>query len=99
MPGYDGTGPMGQGAMTGGGFGACATGVAAGRKFLGFGRGRGGGRGLGAVRGFAFKRRVLPADPYMPEPKEELSMLKQEAEYMKRDLSDVEARINELEKN
>jgi hypothetical protein len=92
MPGYDGTGPIGQGAMTGRGFGSCATGVVAGRRFLGFGRGRGAGRALG------FRRRVSAVDSYISEPKEELSTLKQEAEYIKRDLNNVETRIKELEK-
>ena len=46
MPGYDGTGPNGQGSLTGRGMGPCGAG--AGR---GFGRGMGRGRGFG--RGFA----------------------------------------------
>ena len=49
MPGMDGTGPMGQGPMTGGRRGWCATGaVGAGRGFgpgAAMGRGRGGGYG------------------------------------------------------
>ncbi|MBF7096985.1 DUF5320 domain-containing protein [Alkalibacter mobilis] len=52
MPRRDGTGPMGQGAMTGRGMGAC-TGVNSG--FYGAGRGFGGrgmGLGLGCKRGF-----------------------------------------------
>ncbi len=65
MPGFDGTGPMGRGPMTGGGFGYCATSAApAGNNVLrgagrggrpwGGGRGRcfGGGRG-GGRRGLA----------------------------------------------
>ncbi len=51
MPGMNGTGPMGQGPMTGGGFGKCGTGTASGNNpLLGIGRGgapRGCGRGLG----------------------------------------------------
>jgi hypothetical protein len=52
MPGFDGTGPRGQGSMTGGGFGPCNT------KGLVYGRGRGGvgygcGRGMGRGRGYA----------------------------------------------
>lgn len=66
MPGRDGTGPMGQGTMTGRGLGYC-TGVNAGlygarmgrgiglgmsrRMGLGFGRGLGIGRGLGLAYG------------------------------------------------
>ncbi|MDD5254505.1 MAG: DUF5320 domain-containing protein [Candidatus Omnitrophica bacterium] len=47
MPGFDGTGPMGQGPMTGGGRGYCAMPISAEgagfatRGFCGRGRGRG----------------------------------------------------------
>ncbi|MGD9605280.1 MAG: DUF5320 domain-containing protein [Bacilli bacterium] len=44
MPRRDGTGPMGQGSMTGRGLGNC-TGVN--RPFMGSGYGRGNGRGYG----------------------------------------------------
>lgn len=58
MPGFDGTGPLGQGPRTGGGFGRCnsedfqPTGRAMGRGFRGGcrggrGMGRGAGRGIG----------------------------------------------------
>jgi len=56
MPGFDGTGPMGAGPMTGGARGFCnpagAGYVHGGRFGYGFGYGRGMGRGLGARRGF-----------------------------------------------
>ena len=49
MPGFDGTGPMGQGPMTGGGRGYCAMPVRGAGPYGGGrgygGRGRGGGRG------------------------------------------------------
>ena len=61
MPGLDGTGPMGAGPMTGGGWGRCnpsgrsyaTSGFGGGRGFRGgfgpgFGRGRGYGRGFGS---------------------------------------------------
>ena len=54
MPGFDGTGPMGQGALTGRQMGNCAgarTGFGVGRG-LGRGLGRGAGR-AGYGRGFA----------------------------------------------
>lgn len=51
MPGRDGTGPTGQGAMTGGGFGPCGSGRGASRGFFGRGSGRGMGMG-GGGRGF-----------------------------------------------
>lgn len=46
MPKRDGTGPMGQGSMTGRGLGIC-TGANAGGYGIGLGRGRGFGIGLG----------------------------------------------------
>ena len=48
MPGFNGTGPMGQGPMTGGGFGPCGRGlgIRRGRRF-GMGRGAGFRRGRG----------------------------------------------------
>jgi hypothetical protein len=49
MPGFDRTGPMGNGPMTGGGFGRCGGG---GRVGFGRGAGRGYGRGRGACRRF-----------------------------------------------
>ncbi len=63
MPGFDGTGPGGQGPLTGGGFGNCGYGVeksvprSGGR--LGRGRGgspRGGGRGFGYGGGRSYSR-------------------------------------------
>ena len=48
MPRFDGTGPAGQGPMTGGGRGNCSAG-----RGTGFGRGmRCGGRGMGRGAGF-----------------------------------------------
>ncbi len=58
MPFLDGTGPWGQGPMTGRGMGYCAGyvrpgyGAAAGRGLVGRGRGFGGGRGWGMGLGF-----------------------------------------------
>lgn len=55
MPGRDGTGPMGRGAMSGRGFGFC-NGVNAGGYGAGFGQGRVRGFGLGA--GFGCRRGI-----------------------------------------
>ena len=78
MPGFDGTGPMGFGPRTGGGFGFCAPGAGAypaytnvvygvGRGGIPYGGGRGlaygGGRGRG--RGF-WRRGFVPVAPVAP---------------------------------
>ena len=63
MPGQDGTGPAGQGALTGRGLGPCGGGM---RR----GCGRGFGRGFGFRRGFATQvtltkdeeKKILEAD-------------------------------------
>ena len=58
MPGFDGTGPLGQGAMTGRGMGNCNPAwntYQAGSVYgYGRGRGRGLGRGCGPGRGMGF---------------------------------------------
>ncbi|MDD5456266.1 MAG: DUF5320 domain-containing protein [Candidatus Margulisbacteria bacterium] len=54
MPRRDGTGPMGQGPMTGRGMGACAPNTGSIRNFFGFGRGRG--AGMGHSRGMGLGR-------------------------------------------
>ena len=61
MPGGDGTGPMREGPMTGGGFGPCdrnsgARGSGYGVRCGGFGRGGGLGREFGRGRGFRNRR-------------------------------------------
>ena len=59
MPGGDGTGPLGQGPMTG-------------RR--GGGRGRGMGRGMGRGRGMGINRGVIPSPPtYINSPNAELT--------------------------
>jgi len=59
MPGYDRTGPWGQGPRTGGGFGVCGAPAREAEtdvRNYSWGFGRGGGRGLqrGSRRGFCF---------------------------------------------
>lgn len=57
MPGGDGTGPMRQGPMTGGGFGPCGDGAGQRGAGGGYGRGAGGfGRGFGRGQGFRNRR-------------------------------------------
>jgi len=57
MPAKDGTGPMGEGAMTGRGMGNCQTNNSQPRNFFGFGRRFSQGRGAGPGRGFG---RMMP---------------------------------------
>ena len=111
MPGYDGTGPMGAGPMTGWGRGYCNP---AGRTHgpaygwspgygRGYGRGRGFGRGFGWRRGPGFAmgwHTPYPAagSQGAMNPADELEVLREEAEAMKRDLEAVNHRIVEIEK-
>ena len=124
MPGFDGTGPMGAGSMTGGARGYCNPAGAGyapayGRGF-GYGPGFGRGRGLGAGFGAGFGRGrgygrcfgwrdpypargagyvpVSGGAPYQMDPSEEMGMLKNEAESMKRGLDEINRRIEELKK-
>lgn len=108
MPGLDRTGPMGAGSMTGGGRGLCGPGgysrPSSPRGFhmggnRGFGRGMGRGRGLG--RGLGYGRRFgSPSSGFFPnlKPLEELEMLKNEAEIIKKELDAIGQRIVDLEK-
>lgn len=107
MPGRDGTGPMGLGSRTGRGAGYCAGYGVSGYANSGFGRGRGGGRGFRnryyatGVPGWQVSDYRPGAYGYYPEPtaEQEKQYLKNEAESLKRELSNVEARIGTLEQN
>jgi hypothetical protein len=109
MPGFDGSGPLGEGPMTGGGFGYCGSGrrpryALRGRPVYGrFGAGRGPGFG----RGRWFGRGAGPGywsswrsygQPLVLDPKAELAELQQEANDLRAYLKELEARIAELEK-
>jgi hypothetical protein len=110
MPGFDGTGPMGLGPMSGGRRGLCNPANAGyGRGFggtFGFGRGMGLGRGfrggIGRGIGRAFAWRFGNQPPYYPayepNPEEELNMLKAEANSLKNSLGMINRRIAEMEK-
>ena len=114
MPGLNGTGPLGVGPMTGGGFGFCphwidprygfypVYGVGRGGFPWGGGRGRtwGGGRGRYWRRAFTFYGPpYYPGVPYAePSPEDELSFLKNQAVTLEKELTDIRDRIQDLEK-
>lgn len=92
MPGFDGTGPMGMGPMTGGGRGFCSPwGVRA--------YGIPGRRGYGYPYNVAgqFVTGVMPYAPQVSR-EQEFDSLKQQAESMRAELKEIEARIKELAK-
>lgn len=103
MPGFDRSGPMGTGAMTGGGRGFCASPDRANTGVYGqaYGRGRGCGRGRfsagGFGRGFAGQGRAM-AGPMRPlSPPDELEYLTREAQNLESNLQTVNNRINDLQ--
>jgi hypothetical protein len=108
MPRLDRTGPVGAGSMTGGGRGLCGAGGLArpsapgGFRMggaRGFGRGMARGRRLG--RGLGYGRRFSsPSSGFFPnlEPLEELEMLKNDTEILKKELDAIGKRIVDLEK-
>ncbi len=93
MPGFDRTGPLGRGAMTGKRMGYCAnaadeTGVFRGRGFgAGYGRGRGFGRGFGYGRGF-YNQGIADVS--------EKTILENEVNTLKDQLVFLEKRLSEL---
>ena len=105
MPGYDRTGPMGAGPMTGGGGGRCGARSAAGDAEFGFGRGsgRGGGRRCGGGRGRGFRGRGLGLGPRAWDAGRALdiqpdrSALQAQARSLRDSLQAVERRLEELE--
>ena len=101
MPGFDRTGPMGDGPMTGGARGRCNPAAASnvspayGERYQ-FGPGRGFGRGYGV--NFQWQPSAVGQWPAVA-PADEVAALKAEADYLRRSMDAVNARITELEKN
>lgn len=107
MPGFDGTGPMGMGAMTGGARGFCnpyyqSSGPAGFRP----GQGRGGGRGYrhmywatglpGWRRPYAAGFQAIPpAAPFTGS--QEIDFLKNQAQALKTELDAINARLQDIE--
>ncbi len=107
MPGLDGTGPMGQGAMTGRGMGNCQGNSNMQRLGVGYGKGVGCGRGNGMGcsygvsntrkmsygKGFGF-RANLQNSKIAPLQQDELSLLKSQANMLENTLNNVKSRIS-----
>jgi hypothetical protein len=105
MPGFDRTGPMGMGPMTGGRRGLCNPATAASARaftggygyFGGLGLRRGFRGGFGRGRGYGWYPPV--AGPvYAVDTVGELEALRNEADYLKSSLDSVNRRIGELAK-
>ncbi len=105
MPWRDGTGPRGQGRLTGRGFGPCGgmgfgsggwgKGFWVGNR-MGFGFGRGLGRGFGW--GFATYAPPYPTNVPQLTKKDELAELKEYAKNLEAELSEIKKRIVDLGK-
>jgi len=99
MPGFDGTGPRGMGPMTGGGRGFCAVPLPAARSAY---MGRGAYPSYGVPRGTPYYGAgpatpgTVPFTPQMIR-EQELDFLKNQAQAMRGQLEQIEARVNELE--
>ena len=113
MPGFDRTGPMGAGPMTGGTRGRCNPATAGNIPAYAEGYGYGGGLGLrrgfrgghspGMGRGRGFSRGYgwyppVAGPAYSMEAADEMDMLKADADYMKKSLDAINKRIDELSK-
>ncbi len=113
MPGYDQTGPMGGGPMSGGARGRCNPAPAGLSPVFagpyGYGRGLGlrrgfrGGFGPGRGRGRGYGRGYEGYPPvagpaYSMDAADEMDMLKADADYMKKSLDAINKRIDELSK-
>ena len=95
MSGRNGTGPMGQGAMSGRGLGYC-TGVNAGGVFgAGMGRSFGCGMGCGKGLGYGFKRGF--GEPYVGQFSglTQKDMLTEQRELLKRRLDAINKQLDD----
>ncbi len=105
MPNGNGTGPNGLGQMTGRGLGFCADNSVSGSANsvggrgmgMGRGQGRGVGRGCGFGRGFGRQGAVMtPSMPTITD-EQQLQNLKQQAELIQNNLSQISEQIEKLE--
>ena len=101
MPGRDGNGPMGRGALTGRGMGFCV--VPARNEVMqpGMGRGRGcgNGRGMGRGMGRGFGRGFGAADSVSMDPAIEREALAYQQEMLARQMDAIKRRMETLAGN
>lgn len=93
MAGFDGTGPMGNGPMTGRRRGLCNSSATGNEWTPGSGRRCGVGAGRGFRRGGGFFSPNIA-----PKPVDELAALRRQADFMKDSLETIHRKIAELEK-
>ena len=94
MPGGDGTGPAGQGPMTGRRRGYCAGFNMPGFMNPGFGRGLGRGFGRGFGFGAGFFQPVM--QPQTITEAEEKEILQEELKALKQEIDEIQKRLKEL---
>jgi len=104
MPGFDKSGPMGTGAMTGGRRGFCDAAdrvIEEAAYSEQYARGRGCGRGRfltgGYGRGFSGQGRAVSARMRTTSPPDELEYLTQETQNLERNLQTIKKRIEDLQ--
>jgi len=107
MPGFDGTGPMSQGPMTGRGMGYCGTGSGVptgGAPVYGRGRGGqpwGGGRGFGGGRGLrgAGPRGRFAGQQQFAGSQDERGWLQRQADALQQQLDGIRSRLQNLDQD
>lgn len=100
MPGFDRTGPNGQGAMTGRGMGNCqaqtANPMVGGRGMgMGGGRGLGRGAGVGGGRGMGMRNRVIAQNPQIVDnvATEDINELYNQVEALKAQVAELTGQL------
>ena len=113
MPGFDGTGPKGEGPMTGGGRGFCNPGHAGRRPYGFYGVGRGGmpwgggrGRAWGGGRGQGRGWWSGPGRGYgwgfaapQPDAEDERAYLADQLSALESEMREIKERLKELDKD
>ena len=97
MPGFNGSGPMGAGPMTGGARGYCNPAYAGNERPIGYGRGMAYGRGFrggsgrgGMMPGLRGGYASYPPTYAAQNPVDELNMLKQQVDAINRRIRELE---------